>query len=107
MKVPILSCAVILTLALGALNTVYGDSATWSTNPISNDWNTPVNWTPATVPNATHDIATFDVSNVTDVFVQATDVLKGITFQPQASSFTISIGGTVAAGNLTLGSGGS
>ena len=106
LKYPILSCAIILTLALGVLNAVYADSATWSTNPISNDWNTAANWTPATVPNGAHDIATFDVSNVTDVFVQATDILKAMTFDPQASPFTVSIGGSVAAGSLTLGRGG-
>jgi hypothetical protein len=37
MKSPLLSCTMVLTLALGALNAVYADSATWSTNPISND----------------------------------------------------------------------
>ena len=105
MKSPILSCAIVLTLALGALNAVYADSATWSTNPISNDWNTAANGTPAMVPNGTHDTATFDVSSVTEIFVQATDILKGMKFDPGASPFTISIGGSVAVGNLTLGSG--
>ena len=80
--------------------------ATWNLNPTSNDWNTAANWTPATVPNGAHDTATFDVSNVTDVFVQATDILKAMTFDPDASPFTISIGGSVAVGSLTLGSAG-
>ena len=72
------------------------------TNPTSNDWNTAANWTPATVPNGAHDTATFDVSNATDVFVQATDILKAMTFDSGASSFTISIGGSVAVGQLRL-----
>ena len=106
MKFPILSCATILTLALGALNAVYAGSATWNNNPTSGDWNNAANWMPATVPNGAHDTATFDVSNVTDVSVQASDILKGMTFHPLASPFTISIGGSVAVGSLTLGSAG-
>ena len=105
MKAPILSCTIILTLALAGLNAVYAGSATWTTNPVNNDWNTAANWTPATVPNSAHDTATFDVSSVTDVFVQANDILKGMKFDPGASPFTISIGGSVAAGSLTLGKG--
>src|SRR4029077_17156200 len=106
MKFPILSCATILTLALGALNAVYAGSATWNNNPTSGAWNNAANWLPAPVPNAAHDTATFDVSNVTDVSVQASDILKGMTFHPLASPFTISIGGSVAVGSLTLGSAG-
>ena len=105
MKFPILSCATILTLALGALNAVYAGSATWNNNPTSGDWNNAANWMPATVPNGAHNIATFDVSNVTDVSVQASDILKGMTFHPHASPFTISIG-SVEVGSLTLGSAG-
>ena len=55
------------------------------------------------MPNGAHDTATFNVSNVTDVFVQATDILKGMTFDSGASPFTISIGWSVAVGSLTLG----
>src|ERR1041384_4774950 len=105
-KTPIVSCAIILTLSLGTLNAVYADSAIWSMNPPSDTWNTAANWMPPTVPNGTHDMATFDVSSVTDIFVQATDILKGMKFDPGASPFTISIGGSVAVGSLTLGSGG-
>ena len=57
MKFPILSCAIVLTLALGALNALYADSATWSTNPTNGDWNNPANWTPHTVPNGPSDVA--------------------------------------------------
>jgi len=63
MKSPILSCAMVLTLSLGALCAVYADSATWNANPVDNDWNNPANWTPNTVPNGPNDIATFGVSN--------------------------------------------
>lgn len=66
---PILSCAIILTLAVGALNAVYADSATWRMNPMSGDWNTAANWTPNTVPNGPDDIATFGLSGRHSVLV--------------------------------------
>ena len=30
---------------------VFAGSATWSTNPVSKDWNTAANWMPETVPS--------------------------------------------------------
>ena len=69
----------------------FAGSATWSANPISGDWNTAANWTPATVPNGTSDIATFDTSNLTDVSISVTTTVDGILFSPNASAFTISV----------------
>jgi autotransporter-associated beta strand protein len=89
MKTPILSCAIILTLSLGALRAVYAGSATWSTNPISNDWNTAENWTPNTVPNGPDDVATFGLSHHTGVFVSTDTELNELIFSPGASPFTI------------------
>ena len=68
----------------------YADSATWNLNPISGDWNTPANWTPNTVPNGPNDIATFGLSNQTDITVsiQGTEVNE-LIFAPGASPFTI------------------
>src|SRR6266481_1802477 len=54
---------------LAATHAAFSGSATWNLNPTSTDWNTAANWTPETVPNGTTDIATFDVSDVTDVLV--------------------------------------
>ena len=90
MKTPNLSCAIILTLALGALNAVYAGSATWNLNPISGDWNTAANWTPNTVPNGPDDVATFGVSNQTGVSISSvvTEVNE-VIFNPGASAFTI------------------
>ena len=48
---------IILTSAL--FLDAFAGSATWNSNPVSNDWNTAANWTPATVPNGPEDIATF------------------------------------------------
>jgi autotransporter-associated beta strand protein len=89
MKSPILSCAIILTLALGALNAVYADSATWSMTPISNDWNTAENWTPNTVPNGPDDVATFGLSHHTGVFVSTNTEVNQLIFSSGASPFTI------------------
>ena len=90
MKSRILSCAIVLTLLLGrTLSAVYGDSATWSTNPVTNDWNTATNWTPPTVPNSSADTATFDVSNTTNVSLSARTTIGEIIFNPGASAFTI------------------
>jgi len=55
-------------LLLGNIS-AHASSATWNLNPSSDSWNTAGNWTPATVPNAFSDIATFDVSNQTSVTV--------------------------------------
>jgi len=89
MKSLILSCIIILTLSLSALNAVYADSATWSTNPISNDWNTAENWTPNTVPNGPDDIATFELSHQTNVFVSSLVEVNEVIFSPGATSFNI------------------
>src|SRR5207249_4104647 len=66
----------------------YADSATWSTNPVSGDWNDPLNWTPNTVPNGPLDTATFDVSNITDISLSDAVEVEGIVFNG-ASPFTI------------------
>src|ERR1043166_8030164 len=99
MKEPILSCAMVLALSLGALNTIYADSATWNLNPISGDWNTADNWTPRTVPNGQTDIATFDVSNATNVSIVENILLRGIEFNPSADAFSIGVGN---GGELSL-----
>jgi autotransporter-associated beta strand protein len=98
MKAVILSHAIVLTLALCALNTVYADSATWNANPVDNDWNNPANWTPATVPNGPNDVATFGVSSTTDVSITASIEVNSIVFSPGASAFTITLpaSGTIA-----------
>jgi autotransporter-associated beta strand protein len=64
-------------------------SATWDLNPISGDWNTATNWTPASVPNGSADTATFAFSNTTAISTSANTTVDGITFAPGASSFTI------------------
>jgi autotransporter-associated beta strand protein len=93
MKSPILSCALVLTLSLGALCDDYAGSATWSANPVSGDWNTAANWTPNTVPNGPDDVATFGVSNITAVTVSTAIEVNSIVFDSGASPFTINPNG--------------
>jgi autotransporter-associated beta strand protein len=92
MKSPIPSCTIILTLALLALNAVYGGSATWNLHPASNDWNTAANWMPATVPNGPTDVATFARSSIRSLrFSAAMTEVAEIVFNPGASSLKIAV----------------
>ena len=89
----VLSSAVCLFLSGGKL---YADSALWDLDPISGIWTTPTNWTPDLVPNGPGDIATFGVSNVTDVLIPAGPLgveIDSIVFNPGASQYAISVDG--------------
>jgi autotransporter-associated beta strand protein len=89
MKFPLLSCAMVLTLSLSALNAVYADSATWNLNPTNGKWDNAGNWTPATVPDGPDDVATFSLSNQTSVSISGSDIkVKSIVFEPGASAYT-------------------
>jgi len=92
-KTPILSCAIILTLSLGALNAVYADSATWNLNPVTDKWELDANWSPETVPHGAADVATFGVSTVTTVFLPVDFPnpweISGLIFSPGASAYTV------------------
>jgi hypothetical protein len=86
--------AVIAFLALIAKDAMAG-SATWGLKPTSNDWNTAANWTPETVPDGPTDIATFDVSNVTDVTVSDYVLLDSMVFNSGASAYNITFQGAL------------
>src|SRR6266480_3988895 len=76
-----------------SIQTSLADSATWNLNPISSDWNDPLNWTPNTVPNGPSDVATFDVSNTTGVRItHPGDTVDHIAFTSTASSYTLTVG---------------
>jgi hypothetical protein len=104
--------AVLLTitaaLVLGAPAT-YAGSATWNLNPTNGDWNTAVNWSPATVPNGASDTATFGVSNTTNVSLSASVELNGIVFSSGASVYTFAtsqtIGFTISGAGIVNNSG--
>ena len=78
----------ILAVALSILVPIvaHASSATWDLNPGSGDWNTAANWTPMTVPNGPADIATFALSNTTNVSISANTEVNAITFTPAATN---------------------
>lgn len=71
----------------------YAISAQWDLDPVSGDWNTATNWTPDGVPNGPADVATFGLSNTTDVSISANTEVNGITFTSAATNrYTITAG---------------
>jgi hypothetical protein len=83
-------------------------SATWDLNSSSGEWNTGTNWTPTTVPNGSVDIATFALSNTTNVSISANTEVNGITFAAAATNpytitasptFTLILSGTGITNN--------
>jgi len=80
------------TLLLAVCTTVLAGSATWIPNPVSNDWNTSANWTPATIPIALGDVATFGASDITNVSLSQPALISSIIFAPGAGSYTIDAG---------------
>jgi hypothetical protein len=90
--------ALMLAIAL-TVQVVCAGSATWNVNPANNDWNTAANWTPATVPNAPSDVATFNSSSVNSIFITTDTALNQITFDFNASPYVINVS------NLTFNSG--
>jgi hypothetical protein len=93
------SVAVLCGLFLLLINVIaQAGSATWKLNPGSSDWDTATNWTPETVPYGETDIATFGVSNATNITVgaapngeDATNKVGEIVFEPDASAYTITL----------------
>ncbi len=70
--------------------TAHADTATWSNNPFTEDWNTAANWEPATIPNGSTDSAIFGVSAGPAITITGQPIeVAGLTFGPGASAFTI------------------
>jgi autotransporter-associated beta strand protein len=65
--------------------------ATWSANPVSGDWNNPLNWTPNIVPNGPFARATFNISSITDISLSGAVEVDNIRFRAAASAFTITV----------------
>src|SRR5689334_13455384 len=78
-----------LILTSSFLLSADGASATWNLNPTSSDWNTATNWTPATVPNGSADVATFGSSNIATVNVSTAITVDSVVFSPGAVSYSI------------------
>lgn len=66
-------------------------SATWNLTPVTGDWNTAANWTPATVPHGPGDTATFASSDQTSLTVSNFTEVNGITFNLGATAFSVTI----------------
>ncbi len=64
----------------------YAISSQWDLDPILGDWNTAASWTPTGAPNGPADIATFGLSNTTDVSISADTEVNGITFTAAATN---------------------
>lgn len=79
---------ILLTLTIAIALDAHAGSATWSANPVSGDWNDPANWTPNTVPNGPEDVATFDSSSITTVYISGFIGLDSLVIDPGASAFT-------------------
>src|SRR5215470_16356973 len=93
----VIAAAIRCSLMFILCGLAYAGDATWGLNPGSGDWNTATNWTTG-VPNGPADIATFGLSNTTDVSISANTEVDSIIFTPAATNpYTI----TASAG-LTL-----
>src|SRR5882757_975982 len=91
-----------LSLTLAFALDAQASSATWSATPLTGDWNTAANWTPATVPNGPGSSATFDVSNTISVGISADINIDSIVFNLGASAYTITAGSTDANTSFTI-----
>ena len=74
------------------IQSTFAGSATWKTDPVSNDWNTAANWTPETVPNGPEDVATFATYTKANIRTSRNIEVNGIVFGVGASPFRISPG---------------
>src|SRR5689334_12120237 len=81
--------AIFLILNSSFLLPADGGSATWKSDNSTDGWNISTNWTPTTVPNGPADIASFAISTMTNVRVNAATEVNSIVFNPGASAYTI------------------
>src|SRR5690349_19066910 len=82
---------VLLILTSSFSLSAFGGSATWKLNPTSGGWNTASNWTPATIPNGSSDVATFELSNTTSISFSSSVTMDRIVFNSGASPFTFTL----------------
>ena len=77
----------LLSLLLLHLHSAEAGSATWNAAPVNGNWFSAPNWTPATIPQATADTATFGSSTTTNI-TSAVFNVGSVVFQPGASAYT-------------------
>ena len=66
----------LVALTCGFSISVRAESATWSADPLSDDWYMAENWIPMTVPNGPHDIATIGHSTVSSVVLPGQSITE-------------------------------
>ena len=82
---------------------------TWNAVPANNNWNSAANWTPANIPDAAGETATFGASSVTTPAVGSTITIAGVTFSAAAPAYTITnntdmfiVGAGIANGSAAI-----
>ncbi len=68
-------------------------SATWNFNQTRGEWESPENWTPATVPNGADDVATFSASDRKQVQLSSSVTVDSIVFAADATAYNITVSG--------------
>jgi len=92
--VQMLRNGVLVVLVAVCLGTVaaHAQDATWLATPVSGNWNTAANWTPATVPTGT---ATFGASNTTTITFSTTFTSVGtLQFNAGAPAYSFNASGS-------------
>jgi autotransporter-associated beta strand protein len=82
------SAALLGSALLVAAPAVLAQDATWLTNPASNDFSTPTNWTPGAVPTG---LANFGGSSVTTLGFSGSHNIDGFTFSTGAPAYTFDL----------------
>jgi hypothetical protein len=86
------------TLLFALYSPAQAQDATWLVAPATSDWNTPTNWSTATVPTGT---ATFDLSNTTTLTLSQFTGVGTLQFTAAAPSYTFNL-----SASLTITGGG-
>jgi autotransporter-associated beta strand protein len=97
-----------MAFLLMAGTSLHADSGTWNLLPADGNWNNSANWNDATIPNGTGQIATFGLSDQTNVSLSAATEVGSIVFSPTASAYTLTAPGyilTVSGSGISNNSG--
>ena len=68
-----------------------GQDATWRLNPVNQNWTTPLNWDPPTLPAGT---AVFDQSTITSLTFPNTATVGTIQFNAGAPAYNFTLTGS-------------
>src|SRR3954463_7593694 len=80
------SLAIAITLGFVVASNAFAGSAAWKRTPTDGDWNNPANWLGDGPPNGPSEIATFNFSRLTDLFLSAPTTLDSLVFGHQAGT---------------------